>query len=235
MLGAAADQREIIDRLRGEIAKLERRPARRAGFTGTGRPEVDRLLPGEGLPRGDLSEIAGGPASGKTVLALGVVANGLTEDGLAAFVDGQHQLYPPAVQALGIDLARLLIVRPGVRAAERGAGKELPAGLWAAEVLLSSGAFEVVVVDVPLRHEKPARAEAMLRRLRAAAEKGGAVAIWLAEPDAAHRVPAAVRLTCDPPADARPGRVRCLRARGEAPEVHGAVHSAWPGALREVG
>ena len=90
-----------------------------------------------------------------------------------------------------MDLARLLIV---AAASRRGA--RCSPGLWAAEVLLASGAFPAVAIDVPLRGVPASRAEPMLRRLRAAAEKGGAAALLLSGPgDPA--IPAAIRIDLD--------------------------------------
>ncbi|HYQ81383.1 MAG TPA: hypothetical protein VEP68_07770 [Anaeromyxobacteraceae bacterium] len=201
-MSAAASQR-LIDELRERIRRIERRPARREGFLPSGRPEVDALLPGGGLPRGALAHLAGGPASGKTLLALSTLAAAAVEGGLTAFVDGRGELYPPAAEAVGLDLRRLLVVRPkgafpGAAPGARGRGEEALAGLWASEALLGSGAFAAVAVDVPLRGLAPARAEAMLRRLAAAAEKGGSVGLWLGAPAPGCRVPAAVRLELQP-------------------------------------
>ncbi len=175
---------ELIEDLRERIRRIERRQPRRAAFEATGLPEVDALLPGGGFPRGALSEIAGGPGSGKTALCLAAMAQAMRGEGLGAFVDGRGELYPPAAAALGVDLGRLLVVRSG----------EALAGLWAAEALLGSGAFEVVAMDLPpLAARRPGGASpgALARRLLAAAEKGGAVGLWLA-PEI--RMPAAVRL-----------------------------------------
>ena len=186
-MGAATRQHDLLEELRSRIRSIERRPGRREGFLGCGRADVEALLPGGGFPRGGLSAIRGGPASGKTGVALGALREAQAGGALVAFVDGRGQLYPPAALALGVDLARLLIVRP--------ARAELP-GLWAAEVLLASGAFPAVAVDVPLRSLPAARAEPMLRRLRAAAEKGGAAALLLSAPgDPA--IPAATRVDLD--------------------------------------
>ncbi len=209
-MSAAASQR-LIDELRERIRRIERRPARREGFLPSGRPEVDALLPGGGLPRGALAHLAGGPASGKTLLALSTLAAAAVEGGLTAFVDGRGELYPPAAEAVGLDLRRLLVVRPkgaspGAAPGARGRrGEEALAGLWASEALLGSGAFAAVAGDVPLRGLAPARAEAMLRRLAAAAEKGGSVGLWLGAPAPGCRVPAAVRLELQPSASAATG------------------------------
>lgn len=195
-----AARRAILEDLRERIRRIERRPSRRDGFLPSGRPEVDALLPGGGFPRGALSHLAGGPASGKTGLALEVLAAALREGGLAAFVDGRGELYPPAAEALGIDLERMLVARVTGDAAT---------GLWAAEAILASGAFGAVAIDVPVSGLPAARAEAMLRRVQMGAEKGGAVGLWLG-PAEGGRVPASVRLDL---AGARPPKR--IRARGQ--------------------
>ncbi len=196
----SARRQAILEDLRERIRRIERRPSRREGFLPSGRSEVDALLPGGGFPRGALSHLAGGPASGKTGLALEILAAALREGGFAAFVDGRGELYPPAAESLGIDLERLLVVRVAGDAA---------LGLWAAEAVLASGAFAAAAIDVPLSGLPAARAEAMLRRVQMAAEKGGAVGLWLG-PAEGGRVPAAVRLDL---AGAR--RPRRSEARGQ--------------------
>jgi protein ImuA len=204
-MGTATRQQEVLEELRRQIHRIERRPARREGYLASGRPEVDALLPDGGFPRGALSALSGGPASGKTGVALSALREAQAGGALAAYVDGRGELYPPAALALGVDLARLLIVRPergpprGARDRgdrDRGARDAALPGLWAAEVLLASGAFAAVAIDVPLHDIPAARAEAMLRRLRAAAEKGGAAALLLAAPGGP-AIPAALRLDLD--------------------------------------
>jgi protein ImuA len=200
----------VLARLRDEIRRIERRPARRQGFLPCGLGEIDALLPGGGFPRGALAELAGGPASGKTAAALSLFA-ALGGEDLAAFVDGRGELYPPAAAALGVDLSRLLWVRPPARPGGSGADPALGA-LWAAEALLGSGAFAAVAMDVPL----PSRlrgAEAALRRLQAAAEKGGAVGLWLSGGEAGFRVPAAIRIELE----SGMGRPIARRTVGGAP------------------
>jgi protein ImuA len=179
----------VLARLRDEIRRLERRPDRRSGALACGLSSVDDALPAGGFPRGALSELRGGPSSGKTAVALSLVA-GLGKEELAAFVDGTGELYPPAAAALGVDLGRLLLIRPGGPAS--GAAGAL-AGFWAAEALLGSGAFAAVIVDVPLPVGMRG-VEGLLRRLQTAAEKGGTVGLWLSRPGAAARASAGVRL-----------------------------------------
>jgi protein ImuA len=241
MTPALTGRTALLDRLRDEIRRIERRPDRRTGVVPCGLPAVDAALPAGGFPRGALSELRGGPSSGKTAVALALVAS-LPSDELAAFVDGTGELYPPAAAALGVDLGRLLIVRsaPGDVQARAEVGRttselgsrpppygeprseasarERPRAhvepFWAAEALLASGAFAAVIVDVPA----PLRgAEGLLRRLQTAAEKGGAVGLWLATPGATARVPAGARLDLS----LRDGRI-VARRNGQAPAGAGA-------------
>jgi protein ImuA len=216
----AENHHAVLSRLREEIRRIERRPARREGFLPSGLAEVDAVLPGGGFPRGALAELAGGPASGKTGVALSAIAS-LGERDLAAYVDGRGELYPPAAAALGVDLSRLLIVRPAARAAP---GRDPSLGaLWAVEALLASGAFAAVAVDAGW----PAAlrgADAVARRLHAAAERGGAAGLWLSHGDGA-RPPAALRVEIE----ARGGRVVARRtvAGAAVPErTRGGGHAA---------
>jgi protein ImuA len=213
------DRHLVIARLREEIRRLERSPSRREGRVACGLPGVDAALPGGGFPRGALSELGGGPASGKTAVALALVA-ALGPEALAAWIDGRGELYPPAAAARGVDLARLLVVRPPARDAGAGTAPGARAGLWAAEALLASGAFSAVIVDLPVVARLPG-ADAIARRLQAAAERGGAVGLWLA-PGKGLRIPAAVRVEI---AVEREGRI-VARAREAAPAGGGEDHRA---------
>lgn len=217
------DRHHVLTELREAIRRIERRPVRRTGVVPCGLADVDAALPDGGFPRGAISELAGGQASGKTAVALSVLAS-LGEKDVFAWVDGRGELYPPAAAARGVDLGRLLMVRPGAggppaprrpaEAASRSSHGErdehgVHACLWAAEALLASGAFTAVVVDVPLRRAGRGW-DAMAHRVQAAAEKGGAVGLWLTSPRVAVRVPAAVRLELR----AEAGRVVARRIMG---------------------
>lgn len=208
---ASNDRHRLLTELRESIQRIERRPARRSGTAASGLEEIDGVLPDGGFPRGALSELCGGQASGKTAVALSLLAS-LGEEDLFAWVDARGELYPPAAAARGVDLRRLLIVRPGARPASQGRDP-VQASLWAAEALLGSAAFAAVVVDVPLRQAVRGW-DTAARRLQAAAEKGGAVGMWLSSPRDAVRVPAALRLELW--AEGRRVRARPLRqAQGE--------------------
>jgi protein ImuA len=219
------DQRQLIEDLRERIRRIERRPPPCTRVVPAGRPAVDALL-GGGFPRGSLVELCGPPGSGKTALAASALARAGDEGALGAWVDGRGELYAPALAPLGVDLARLLIVRPastGGRARGEGSPRD---ALWAAEALLASGAFAVVVLDVPLAAGARARgggasAEAMLRRLGGAAQRGGAAGLWLAEPGAA-RIPGVVRLDVAP----GPGEPVVRRAGAPGAGAGRASHAA---------
>lgn len=195
-----AEHQSVLARLRDEIRRIERRPGRRSGAVPCGIAAVDGVLPGGGFPRGALSDLAGGPASGKTAVALSLLA-GLSGGELAAWVDATGELYPPAAEARGVDLGRLLIVRPTIlRASPEGPGAERGprradwrSALWASEALLASGAFAAVVMDAAAPRAIPG-ADAVSRRLQAAAERGGAVGLWLGAGAQGLRIPAAVRV-----------------------------------------
>jgi recombination protein RecA len=120
--------------LRGE----DRRPRPLA----TGVREVDALL-GGGLPRGQVSEVHGPASSGRTALAVSVVAQATRTGALAAWVDPADRLDPACAADAGVDLARVLWLRGGAPATA-GLGRALSA----AGTVLGSGLFEVVVLDL---------------------------------------------------------------------------------------
>ena len=103
----------------------------------TGSISIDYALGIGGVPRGRVVEIYGPEASGKTTLALQVVAQAQAKGGNAAFVDAEHALDPRYARKLGIDLDNLLVSQPdhGEQALE------------IVEVLVRSGGVDVVVVD----------------------------------------------------------------------------------------
>ena len=103
----------------------------------TGSIALDLALGVGGLPRGRVVEIYGPESSGKTTLALHVIAEAQKAGGTAAFVDVEHALDPTYAQALGIDLDNLLVSQPD-------AGEQ---ALDIAEMLVRSNAVDVVVVD----------------------------------------------------------------------------------------
>src|SRR5512145_2428703 len=98
---------------------------------------VDAALGIGGLPRGRVVEIYGPESSGKTTLALHVVAQAQRGGGMAAFVDAEHAIDPEYAKKLGVDTDNLLISQPD-------SGEQ---ALEIAEVLVRSGALDVLVID----------------------------------------------------------------------------------------
>jgi recombination protein RecA len=103
----------------------------------TGSISIDYALGIGGLPRGRVTEIFGPESSGKTTLALQVIAEAQRAGGLAAFVDAEHALDAEYAKKLGVDIDNLLVSQPdnGEQALE------------IVEVLIRSGSVDVVVVD----------------------------------------------------------------------------------------
>jgi len=114
---------------RGAIAPME--------SISTGSISIDYALGIGGLPRGRVIEIFGPESSGKTTLALQVIAEAHRNGGMAAFVDAEHALDAQYAQKLGVDLENLLVSQPdnGEQALE------------IVEVLIRSNSVDVVVVD----------------------------------------------------------------------------------------
>jgi recombination protein RecA len=103
----------------------------------TGSLNLDLALGVGGVPRGRIVEIYGPEASGKTTLALHIVASAQKSGGEAAYIDVEHALEPAYASALGVDIDSLLISQPDT-------GEQ---ALDIAEQLVRSGAVDVVVVD----------------------------------------------------------------------------------------
>jgi recombination protein RecA len=103
----------------------------------TGSLALDAALGVGGMPRGRIVEIYGPEASGKTTLALHVIASAQRSGGEAAFVDAEHALDPSYARKLGVNLDDLLISQPD-------SGEQ---ALEITDVLVRSGALDIVVVD----------------------------------------------------------------------------------------
>ena len=103
----------------------------------TGAFSLDLALGVNGLPRGRIIEIYGQESSGKTTLALHVIANAQKNGGIAAFVDAEHALDPSYARRIGVDLDNLLVSQPN-------SGEE---ALTITEQLIKSGSLDVIVVD----------------------------------------------------------------------------------------
>jgi hypothetical protein len=125
--------------LRGEDRRL--RPLA-TGLTG-----VDQLLNG-GFPRGQLSELQGPPSSGRTGVALALIARVTRGCGLVALVDPLDRLDPASASASGVDLTRVLWLRGPRDGSGQPSAKTLVDTSAAVATLAGSGLFELVVLDV---------------------------------------------------------------------------------------
>ena len=103
----------------------------------TGSLSLDLALGGAGMPRGRICELFGPEGSGKTTLALHVIAGAQKEGGVAAFIDAEHAMDPTWARKLGVQLEQLLVSQPDT-------GEQ---GLEICEMLVRSNAVDVVVVD----------------------------------------------------------------------------------------
>ena len=103
----------------------------------TGSLGIDIALGIGGLPKGRIIEIFGPESSGKTTLALSVIAQAQKKGGTCAFIDAEHALDPAYAKKIGVDIDSLLISQPD-------AGEQ---ALEIADTLVRSGAIDVLVVD----------------------------------------------------------------------------------------
>jgi recombination protein RecA len=122
---------------KGSIMKLGQREALEIEAISTGSLGLDIALGIGGLPKGRVVEIYGPESSGKTTLALHVVAEAQKKGGACAFVDAEHALDPAYAKKLGVDIDNLLISQPD-------AGEQ---ALEIADTLVRSGAIDVLVID----------------------------------------------------------------------------------------
>lgn len=122
---------------KGAIMRLGQREALAVQVIPTGSLGLDAALGVGGMPRGRVVEIYGPESSGKTTLALHVIAEAQKQGGLAAFIDAEHALDPEYSTKLGVDVENLLVAQPdnGEQALE------------IAETLIRSGSVDVVVID----------------------------------------------------------------------------------------
>ncbi len=103
----------------------------------TGSLSLDIALGGQGVPKGRIIEIFGPESSGKTTLALHVIARAQAAGGIAAFIDAEHALDPSWAKKLGVELETLLVSQPS-------SGEE---AMQITEMLIRSNAVDVIVID----------------------------------------------------------------------------------------
>jgi len=121
----------------GAIMPLGSEQGGRIAGISTGSLSLDMALGGQGVPCGRVVEVFGPESSGKTTLALHVVARAQKAGGIAAFIDAEHALDPSWAKKLGVELETLLVSQPG-------SGEE---AMQITEMLIRSNAVDVIVVD----------------------------------------------------------------------------------------
>ena len=122
---------------KGSLMRLGERPKMRVNVIPSGSLALDAALGIGGIPRGRVIEIYGPESSGKTTLALHIIANAQKSGGLVAFIDAEHALDPEYAGNLGVNLDELLISQPDF-------GEQ---ALEIAETLIRSGSVDAIVVD----------------------------------------------------------------------------------------
>jgi recombination protein RecA len=122
---------------KGAIMKLGSDTIQPVAAISTGALALDLALGIGGVPRGRVVEIFGPESSGKTTLALHIIAEAQRNGGIAAFIDAEHALDPIYAKALGVDVDELLISQPDT-------GEQ---ALEITDLLIRSGSLDVVVID----------------------------------------------------------------------------------------
>ena len=122
---------------KGSIMRLGDKEAIAIPTISTGALSIDAALGIGGVPRGRVVEIFGPESSGKTTLALHIIAEAQKTGGMAAFIDAEHALDPDYARRLGVNIDNLLVSQPD-------SGEQ---ALEIAEMLIRSGAIDLVVID----------------------------------------------------------------------------------------
>ncbi|MBW8827370.1 MAG: recombinase RecA [Acidobacteria bacterium] len=122
---------------KGSIMKMGEKGTMRVEAISTGALALDIALGVGGLPRGRVVEIYGPESSGKSTLAMHVVAEAQRNGGICAYVDAEHAMDPAYAAAIGVDIDELLISQPDT-------GEQ---ALEIVDMLIRSGALDVVVID----------------------------------------------------------------------------------------
>jgi hypothetical protein len=186
-----------LEELRAQVRALEGGAPVQRRRDPSGVEVVDQLI--GGLPRPGIVEICGAVGSGRMRLVAALVARSTARHRAVAWVDPLRRLYPPALAAMGIPLRQILLVRPPEDGSQPW--------LWAAEQLLRSGCFELVVVDRPDGPSEGLPRRPVGAKWARAAEHGQSTALVLGERPS-KQLAADVRLSVGK------GRVMALRDRG---------------------
>ena len=122
---------------KGAIMRMGEKGSMTVASVPTGALPLDLALGVGGLPRGRVVEIYGPESSGKSTLAMHVVAEAQRNGGICAYIDAEHAMDPVYAKAIGVDIDQLLISQPDT-------GEQ---ALEIADTLIRSGALDVVVID----------------------------------------------------------------------------------------
>ena len=122
---------------KGAIMRLGENTAMNVSAVSTGSLSLDFALGVGGIPKGRITEIYGPESSGKTTIALHVIAEVQKQGGEAAFIDAEHALDPVYAKHIGVDINNLLVSQPDC-------GEQ---ALEIAETLVNSGAIDIIVID----------------------------------------------------------------------------------------
>ena len=122
---------------KGSIMRLGERPHEEVGSISTNCLSIDAAIGVGGFPRGRVIEVYGPESSGKTTLALQVVASAQKTGGVAAYIDAEHALDPDYAEKLGVNIDEMLISQPD-------SGEQ---ALEIAETLVRSASVDVIVID----------------------------------------------------------------------------------------
>ena len=122
---------------KGSIMRMGEKGSMAIESIPTGALSLDLALGVGGLPRGRVTEIFGPESSGKSTLAMHVVAEAQRNGGVCAYIDAEHAMDPVYAKAIGVDIDQLLISQPDT-------GEQ---ALEIADMLVRSGALDVVVID----------------------------------------------------------------------------------------
>ncbi len=203
----------------GASVQLGGAPALSAARRATGLADLDQLL-GGGFPQGQVSEVVGPGSCGRTSLALALLARTTDAGECVAVVDGADAFDPPSADAAGVDLARVLWVRP----------PGLVEALRCVEHVLAAGGFPLVVLDLARvqpgerRLVVPLPAWQRLRRSAAAAD--AALVVLARERLAGSQADLALELSLATPRFASaPAWLEALEARASLARSRTGVHA----------
>ena len=145
-IGTAQDKKAVVETVmarierdcgKGSIMRLGENSSMNVSAVSTGSLALDFALGIGGIPRGRITEIYGPESSGKTTIALHVIAEVQKQGGEAAFIDAEHALDPVYAKKLGVDVNNLIVSQPDC-------GEQ---ALEIAEELVNSGVIDIIVID----------------------------------------------------------------------------------------